>query len=815
MPKKIFTSVMAAALVLSLAGVQETPVEAAEGDFNLTIMHTNDTHANLDNVAKRVTLVNQVRATNPNNLLLDAGDVFSGTLYFNKYEGQADLPFMNLMKYDAMTFGNHEFDLGSSANGHLRLSQFVAGADFPFVAANVDFSGDANLAPLEKDGYTATAKNGEIYEGIIKEIDGEKVGIFGLTTEETATISSANEVAFTDYIAAAKEAVAGFKSQDVDKVIALTHIGYDDNANIDNDKALAAAVPDIDVIVGGHTHTELQKPVKAGNTVIVQAKQYNEFLGELDVTFNEAGVVTAFDGQLHKVADAAENEAAKNLLAPYKAEIEEMKNEEIGVVTDSPLNGARADVRTGETDLGNLITDGMLAAARKIDPDTSIALTNGGGIRESINAGPITLGEVLTVMPFGNSLAIMELTGKELRQALEISVKDYPLQSGGFLHFSGLTFNYDGKAPVGQRVSTVFTETAEGKVELDEAKTYKVATNTFTAKGGDGYTVFKEVYEDGRVSEPGIIDYEMFINYVRSLDSIDARDEDRINQVRLSGKDRYETAIAVSQEGWDTAETVVIAQGGHFADALTATPLAYKEEAPILLTRAAKLDERVKAEIARLGATNAIILGGTGAISPAVETELKAAGVESVRLGGKDRYETAAKVAEELGNAGQTAVVVNGTNFPDALSASSFAAVDEHPILLTRPDRIPAATAAALEGIEETIIVGGTGSVSEKVQGELPGAIRISGVDRYATSVAVAEEYFPEAKVGFAANGAGFADALAGSNLAANHEAPMLLVRQNSASKAVDDLAANYETIYTTGGTGAVSPAVIKELHKR
>lgn len=816
MPNKIFTSVMAAALAMSLIGVQETTVEAAEGEFNLTIMHTNDTHANLDNVAKRVTLVDQIRETNPNNLLLDAGDVFSGTLYFNKYEGKADLPFMNLMKYDAMTFGNHEFDLGSTANKHLSLSQFVSGAEFPFVSANVDFSKDVNLGPLQKGGYTAAAQDGEIYNGIVKEFNGEKVGIFGLTTEETASISSAGDVTFSNYIAAAKEAVADFKGQDVDKVIALTHIGFDDNANIDNDKALAEAVPEIDVIVGGHTHTELPDGVKIGKTVIVQAKQYNEFLGELDVTFNDAGEVIDFDGQLHKVADAAENADAKEKLAPFKAAIEEMKNEEIGAVAETPLNGERGSVRTGETDLGNLITDGMLAAAKKIDPATTIALTNGGGIRASIDAGPITKGDVLTVMPFGNSLAIMELTGKELRQALEISVKDFPLASGGFLHFSGLFFNYDGKAPAGERVSSVFTQEQDGSyAELDEAKTYKAATNTFTAKGGDGFTVFKEVYEDGRVSEPGVVDYEMFIDYVTSLESIDARDEDRINQVRLSGADRYETAIAVSKEGWKAAETVVIARGDHFADALTATPLAYQQDAPILLTRSGKLDERVKAEIARLGATKAIILGGTGAISTAVTDELKTVGVDSTRIGGKDRYETASNIAKELGSEAGAAVVVNGLNFPDALSASSFAALNELPILLTREDRLPAATDAALADITDTLIIGGTGAVSKKVESELPAAERISGVDRYATAVAVADELFPEAFVGFAANGAGFADALTGSNLAASYEAPMLLVKQNSVSLETDELAAYYDTIFTTGGTYAVSPAVVKELHTK
>lgn len=814
MPKKIFTSVMAVALTMSLVTVPEANVEAATGDFNLTIMHTNDTHGNLDNVAKRVTLVKEIREENPNNLLLDAGDVFSGTLYFNKFEGQADLTFMNLMKYDAMTFGNHEFDLGSSPDGHLSLSKFISGADFPFVASNVDFSADANLAPLETDGYTGAAQDGEIYEGIIKEVNGEKIGIFGLTTEETSSISSANKVAFTNYVTAAKEAVAAFETQGVDKIIAITHIGFDDNPLVDNDKELAKEVPSIDVIVGGHTHSKVEAPLKVGNTIIVQADQYNNYLGELDVTFNDAGEVIAHEGLLRKVADAAEDAEAKELLAPYKAEVDEMKNKEIGVSIDKALNGERASVRTGETDLGNLITDGMLAAAKKIEPETTIALTNGGGIRASIDAGPITYGDVLTMMPFGNSLAIMELSGAELKEALEHSVKDFPLANGGFLHFSGLFFNYDAKAPVGDRVLSVFSEEDGSYVDVEDAKMYKVATNTFTAKGGDGFDVFKKVFEDGRVREPGNIDYEMFIEHVTSLTTIDAGDEDRINQVRLSGLDRYETAISVSKEGWSSAKTVVIARGDHFADALTATPLAYQQNAPILLTRSDKLDPRVKEEIARLGAKNAIILGGTGAISAAVRQELKDAGLITQRIGGIDRYETAAKIALILNSSEDAAVVVNGLNFPDALSASSFAALSELPILLTRPDSLPTTTKKALEGISETLIIGGKGAVSEEVEGELPAAYRISGADRYATSAAVAEELFPGAAVGFAANGTGFADALTGSNYAAFYEAPMLLVKQNSVSAAIDELAFTYNTIFTAGGTFVVSPEVVKELHQ-
>lgn len=540
MKGKMFKSAIAVALTASVVGVQSPgTAQAAEGDFELTIMHTNDTHANLDKVANRVTLVNQIRAEKPNNLLLDAGDVFSGTLYFNTFEGQADLPFMNLMKYDAMTFGNHEFDLGSGEEGHKSLGEFVGGADFPFVAANVDFSGDDIMAGYQEKVYTAEAENGQIYNGIIKEIDGEEVGIFGLTTAETTSISSPGAITFSDYIEAAQGAVDAFEAEGVNKIVALTHIGFDDSAEFDNDQLLAAAVEGIDVIVGGHTHVKLEKPfVFEGNTdptVIVQANEYNKFLGQLDLTFNEEGVITSHTGKLHDVGAegiVADPEAVE-LLAPYAKEVEEVKNESTGATAEVFLNGGRNEggVRASETNLGNLITDGMLATAKTIDPNTVIAVQNGGGIRASIDVGDITVGEVLTTMPFGNALAIMNLKGSELKTALEHSVRLFPAENGGFLHVAGLEFSFDPAKAAGSRVTSVNVVNGNVKTPLDLNKSYKVATNTFTAKGGDGFESFGAAYKAGRVSEPGNIDYQMFIDYIAGLKTVEPKLENRISPV--------------------------------------------------------------------------------------------------------------------------------------------------------------------------------------------------------------------------------------------------------------------------------------------
>ncbi|MBS4196627.1 5'-nucleotidase C-terminal domain-containing protein [Bacillus sp. FJAT-49870] len=495
-------------------------------------MHTNDTHAALDNMPKTVTAVKDVRAEKPDSLLLHAGDVFTGTLYFNEFHGQADLAFMNLMGFDAMTFGNHEFDLGSSPEGHQALADFIKGAEFPFVSANVDFSNDDKFNGLFNDFITEEIENGQIYNGIIKEVNGEKVGIFGLTTEETVDISSPGSIAFENYLQQAEKAVEAFEAEGVNKIIALTHIGFDDNALVDNDLILAEAVEGIDIIVGGHSHTTLSEPVvvskDATPTVIVQTGNANSNLGVLDVVFDENGVIIEHAGELIAIGSQKDDQEAAGILAPYKAKVDEVAKEEIGVSTPLELENPRTNgddtkpsVRKNETILGNLITDGMLIKAREFTGQNVVmALQNGGGIRAAIDAGPITVGEVITVLPFANTLATMEVTGSELKEAFEISLSRYPGENGGFLHVAGGKVEFDSTKPAGERVVEIYIKDANGNfVPVDDNTTYTIATNAFTAKGGDGYDVFAKAYEEGRVTDLGLSDWENFRDHLISVGS--------------------------------------------------------------------------------------------------------------------------------------------------------------------------------------------------------------------------------------------------------------------------------------------------------
>lgn len=501
------------------------PAEA--GDFKLRVLHTNDTHAHLDNIPRRVTAIKEAR--NDHTLVLDAGDVFSGTLYFNLFNGLADLEFMNMVGYDAMTFGNHEFDKGPAV-----LKQFVEKAAFPFVSANINYSKDSHLGSLYRSSIGQPGEQGKIYPAIITEVSGEKVGIFGLTTSDTVSLSSpGDELNFKDYKESAQATVHMLQQEGINKIIALTHLGYSE------DVKLAQAVKGIDIIVGGHSHTILKKPIVVGGqqepTLVVQTGEYDVSLGKLDVTFNEAGVLKKWNGTLLNLdAKGADNEFAYNddeqalaKLSEYAAPLAEYKKNIIGK-TNVFLDGERGSVRKQETNLGNFMTDGMLEKVKSIvkenDVKGYVAIQNGGGIRASFKQGDITLGDLLTVMPFGNNLTALKMTGKEIIAALENGVSGVETGEGRYPQISGMRFYYDSTKPGEKIDSTTNTVTQEGKrvmkvqiknangtfTDIDPNAYYIVATNSFMANGGDFYRSMKEAKNDGRFYELNLVDYEIF-----------------------------------------------------------------------------------------------------------------------------------------------------------------------------------------------------------------------------------------------------------------------------------------------------------------
>lgn len=288
---------------------------------------------------------------------------------------------------------------------------------------------------------------------------------------------------------------------------------------------------------------------------------------------------------------------------------------------------------------------------------------------------------------------------------------------------------------------------------------------------------------------------------------------------RISGYMRYDTAVEASKQGWDKADTVIIARGDDFADALAGVPLAHKLDAPILMTPSDKLWNNSLEEIKRLGAKNAIILGGEGAVSKAVSTELTKAGLKVERIEGKSRFETAALIAKEIApNGTKKIVVANGMDFPDALSVASYAAKEGMPILLTLDDRVAKATESAVKSLDvkETLVVGGEAVVSKKVQQALPKAKRLSGNDRYETNIAIAKHFGVDSNHIYIATGRNYADALTGGVLAAKENSAILLVHHRvpeSVSSYMNKQ--NFQSLSIFGGTGAVDDSIKNDLTKR
>lgn len=287
---------------------------------------------------------------------------------------------------------------------------------------------------------------------------------------------------------------------------------------------------------------------------------------------------------------------------------------------------------------------------------------------------------------------------------------------------------------------------------------------------------------------------------------------------RISGSDRFRTAIAISKEGWRRADTVLVARSDTFPDALAGVPLAIQENAPILLTKPNELNDATLQEIKRLGAKKVIVLGGPEAISDKVLKEI-VRNVKAIvtRIDGNDRFETAAKIAGNLEDTTNTAFIAYGYNFPDALAASYYAAKNGFPILLTASDKLPYQTQKALNQIENTIVVGGEKVINNEVVKQLPNPKRIDGMHRYDTAYQLFSEFNGNPKKVMLANGESFSDALTGAVLAVKKDAPLLLTESNRVPYAVKSVFNNNDIRQFTvlGGEQVISKKIINELQEK
>jgi minor extracellular protease Epr len=286
---------------------------------------------------------------------------------------------------------------------------------------------------------------------------------------------------------------------------------------------------------------------------------------------------------------------------------------------------------------------------------------------------------------------------------------------------------------------------------------------------------------------------------------------------RIAGKDRFEVAINVSKKGWQSSNTVFISNYTAFADALSAAPLAYQKDAPLLLTGPASLQPLTREEIVRLGAREVTLVGGRGSISDNIEVELRNMGVNVRRIDGKNRFEVSRNIALELGNF-QTAILANGLNFPDALAIAPYAAQNGFPILLSTPNALPNETITILQekSPQNTIVVGGEASVSNNVFIQLPGPTRIGGKDRYEVASNIYNRFFSNTNKIYYATGSTFADALTGSVLISKDNTSILLTQKEILPESVLSILATkkFDKHIILGGIGSVGNGVITVLNQ-
>jgi 5'-nucleotidase len=532
----------------------------------LAIAHLNDSHSHLETMpltltvdgqkttvqaggfAHLQTLVDETRAADPDLLLLHAGDALQGTLYFTLFKGQPEFEFLNRLGVAAMTLGNHEFDRGTAV-----IPAYLQWSNFPLISANIDFSSEPAMA------------SHRVPTRIVKEIKGERIGIIGLTTESTPqTTLDVGQAKFLDASASATREVAALTAQGINKIVLLSHLGYA------QDLKLAAAVSGIDIIVGGHSHTllgaasglaaiglvpdgpyptEVVAP-DGGRVLVLQAWKWGQMLGRLKASFDADGRISAYaaspvipvanrfvrdavDVPLESPAYAQivqtfkqsglvqvvqEDAAAAAALAPYTTQLGIFRKTSVATAAQDLLRGLNSGP-------GPLVADSMLAAM----PRAQVAILNNGGVRKDLLAGSISVGDVLELLPFANTLVLLDLRGAELQAALEQDIdflisKKYPLP---YPYVAGLRFTVAPHAAKGRRVTTLEVRDDGGAYQAVRADSiYRCVVSNYVAGGGDGFTSIRNAR--GFRSDSGIIDSDALQVYLKTLGSVRQTSEQRI-----------------------------------------------------------------------------------------------------------------------------------------------------------------------------------------------------------------------------------------------------------------------------------------------
>ena len=518
--RKFLSVLLAMAMVLSLtvtgfaiedtATTREPEVMTEEATMagKTVILHTNDVHGAIEGYAYITALKADYEAKGAEVILVDAGDYSQGEVYVSDTKGLDAVEMMNVTGYDVVTLGNHEFDYG-----YAQLKENMTKADFKILCANV-YGEDGT--PIFDANYTYTTKSGV------------KIGFFGMETPEAQT--KANPALIkglkfdTDLKAVAEKQLEALKDDDV--VIALSHLGVDDSSKPYTSYDLYNAAKGIDFIIDGHSHSVMTKG------------KNGEPIQSTGTKFANIGVIVIDDAskkiESNSLYEIKEDTAKDAAVAAAAQKIIDRIDKEYGAVfakSKVELNGAKAPNgnRDGETNNGDLITDAMLWKVMQnkegltVNEDHVVAITNGGGIRAAIKVGDVTKKDIKTVLPFGNTIEVIYVTGNELLEALEASTFCVPESIGGFPQVSGISYTistgavYDANAETypastyygPKSINRVTINSINGK-EFKANDTYAVVTNNFCAEGGDTYYAFAAAtskFDTGVTLDMAVMDY--------------------------------------------------------------------------------------------------------------------------------------------------------------------------------------------------------------------------------------------------------------------------------------------------------------------
>lgn len=513
--------VMSLSLLVSTAWAEDPVTQDLAG--KTVILHTNDVHGAIQDYAKVAALKADYEARGADVWLVDAGDFSQGSVYVSLNKGADAITMLNAVGYDFVTLGNHEFDYGAQ-----QLADNLKKAKFGVLCSDV----------LDADGDPAAD------EAVTSEVEGSglKIGFFGLATPETKTKANPALIKGLTFLSGealykcAQDNIDWLKGQNVDVIICLTHLGVDKESQPNTSYDLYKNTTGIDFIIDGHSHTVMTKgpngePIQSTGTALANVGviiidnttkkiEENKLVPIWHTEKKDDKSVTVYD---YTKEDAAVAAAAKAIMDPIDAEYGE-----VFAKSAVDLNGAKAPGnRTEETNLGDLITDAMMWAiktkAPSVDMTNAVAITNGGGIRAAINKGDITKKDINTVLPFGNTLAVVYVKGSELLEALEASTYCTPEAVGGFPQFAGMEVElniapkydknakeYPGSEYFGPKsINRITIKSINGKA-FDPNATYAVITNNFMAAGGDTYYAFaaaKEQFDTGLPLDEILMEY--------------------------------------------------------------------------------------------------------------------------------------------------------------------------------------------------------------------------------------------------------------------------------------------------------------------